>query len=123
MTIMLAVILFALLSILTPAIVLSSIVRIKLWLRRRNNGRWVIDAQLAFKLSLLKLIHLPRFMDKLIWYVFQFWAPMTDVVTMLVVIFRLLHNIEAIQAAPRLPGSRTPVVPVRVNICQDVWNR
>jgi len=99
--------LFSLL-LLSPIIV-STIIAVQ-WLGRRHDRIRIINAKLTIELGLLELRHFPRLVNKFGWHILQFRKPESYVVAMLVVIFALLHNVEAVQPSTCHTGGRAPAL-------------
>jgi hypothetical protein len=65
---------------------------------------------LYVELGLLELSHFPRFVDEFRGNVLQLGEPASHIIAILVVIFALLYNVEAVQATTRHTRGCAPVL-------------
>mmetsp|Transcript_18113 Transcript_18113/g.49413 ORF Transcript_18113/g.49413 Transcript_18113/m.49413 type:complete len:272 (+) Transcript_18113:100-915(+) len=79
----------------------------------------IVDTKSHAKLLLLKLRHLPRFMNVVVRNVLKLRQPMANVVSVLIVVLALLHNVEPIDPTTSHSSTRAPIVPIRVDIVVD----
>ena len=97
------------------SVVLASTITLVNAVAMRWLGWWydwvgIIHTKSYVELGLLELRHFPRLVDEFLGYVLELGQPTSHVIAVLVIIFALLYNIEAIQATTRYTRSRAPVL-------------
>ena len=86
-----------------------------------DNGMGIVNAKSASELGLLLLAHLPGLVNELGRHILELGAPETDIVTILIVIFRLLYDVEPVQAASSHSGTSTVGIWVIIEkLCLEV---